>query len=106
MRPIQHRTFVTYGSRAWIRSEQIDDLLCSRQLFSAGRECFVDHIDLRRMNRQHAAPTRTPHQRGAFTKTRFILEVAVNGFDGGDASSTSPDQTKAARQLVREVITA
>src|ERR1700723_1200993 len=106
MRPIEHGPFVADRARAWIGGEQIHDFLRRFPLCSAWRERLVDHIDLRRMNRQHAAESGAPYLRRALAKARLVPEIAMDRLDGGHARGPRSDQAEAARQLICEIVAA
>jgi hypothetical protein len=96
IRTIKHGALVADRTDARICGEQIDDLLRRRQLVGAWREGLVDYIDLRRMYRQHAAVSVTPHFFRPLAKARFVAEICLNRLDRGHTGGRSAEEAKAA----------
>src|SRR5271163_3142987 len=106
MRPIEHGPLMADRARARIGGKESDDLLRPRELFRAGCEGLVDHIDLRRVDGQHAAESGPPHFCRALAQARLVAKVAMDRLNGRYAGRRRADEAKAARQLISKPIAA
>src|ERR1700679_2797065 len=102
MRPVQHGTLVADGAGARMCRKQIDNLLRRRQFGGSRCKSLIDHIDLRRMDGQHAAEPGAPCLRRAFAQARLVTKIAMYCFDSGYTGCCGTDEAQAARQLIGE----
>jgi len=106
MGTIKHPALVTDRADARIFRKYIKHFNRLRYFLLGGREGGVDDVDLRRMDRQHAAIAITPYFFRTGLQAFEITEIALDRFDRRHTGGRCAEQAHGPRQFIGEAIAA